>query len=103
MLLLVRTLGYQTLNDMCEKMESDEFFLWLAEYQRRPWGEERADLRAGIVASTVANFSGRSLKDNHEKSAFDFMPYYESEPEEIEPDFEYLKNFMSEKNAWQSR
>jgi hypothetical protein len=38
-----------------------------------PWGEERADLRAGIVAATIANLfrrKGRTLKPR------DFMPKF---------------------------
>lgn len=36
-------------------MSMAEYQLWLAEYQRRPWGEEIEDLRMGTIAATVAN------------------------------------------------
>ena len=39
-----------------------------------PFGEERADLRAGIVAATTANV-WRGKKDKAFKPT-DFMPYY---------------------------
>ena len=32
-----------------------EFQEWCLYYQIEPWGEDRADLRAGIVASTLHN------------------------------------------------
>jgi|TARA_Y100000310_G_scaffold51927_1_gene47793 hypothetical protein len=32
-----------------------EFRDWVAYYQLDPWGEERADLRSGIVASVFSN------------------------------------------------
>ncbi len=56
-----------------DEVSAGEFMEWMGEYQRDPWGEERADLRAGIVASTVANVhrtKGRSYK------APDFMPKF---------------------------
>ncbi len=51
---------------------------WQAYYLVEPWGEERADLRAGIVASTVAN-----VHRDPKQAAFepaDFMPQF-AEPE----------------------
>jgi len=53
-LLLARTLG-KTLAELQAGITAEEFGLWKAEYALRPWGEYRADLRAGIVASAVAN------------------------------------------------
>lgn len=54
------------------EMSHREFVSWLAFYEVEPWGEERADLRAGIVASTVANChvsrKGKGFKPS------DFMP-----------------------------
>ena len=46
---------------------------WMSYYAMEPWGEERADLRAGIVASTVANVHrGRA----HAFRPADFMPRF---------------------------
>ena len=42
---------------------------WAAYFELEPWGEDRADLRAGIVASAIANVHGvKSVPA-------DFMPY----------------------------
>lgn len=74
-LLLARTLG-RTFHEICETVTAQEFALWLAEYAREPWGEVRSDLRAGIVASTVANFAGRQLpRDAEAKRPSDYMPF----------------------------
>ncbi len=44
-----------------------------------PWGEWRADLRAGIVASTLANVNrGKKTKAY---TAKDFMPFWQIESE----------------------
>jgi hypothetical protein len=36
-------------------MSSLEFSGWMAFYNVDPWGEERADLRAALIACTIAN------------------------------------------------
>ena len=49
----------------------------VAEYQAldnvEPWGEQRADLRMGILASTAVNMM--TGKKGKRMSATDFMPY----------------------------
>ncbi len=57
------------------RMSSAEFVMWKSYYQNNPFGEERGDIRCGIVASTIANV-------NRKKSAKpfkiqDFMPKFE--------------------------
>lgn len=57
-------------------MSSREFTEWQKFAEVEPFGEERADLRAAIIASTIANVhrgKGRALK------AKDFMPKFERE------------------------
>lgn len=85
----------RTLGELGESMTADEFGLWLALYQVDPWGEQRADLRAGIVASTVANYAGmaRSKSAGAAKPS-DFMPYIEKrETEAVEHDPDPLAHF----------
>lgn len=56
------------------RIDSREFAEWRCYYELEPWGEERADLRAGIIASTVYNIGkgkGRML------SPADFMPKFD--------------------------
>ena len=65
---------------MLAEMTSNQLSEWMAYAQLEPWGEERADLRAGIIASTQAN-SMRGKKGKPFKPQ-DFMPRYEPEDEE---------------------
>lgn len=44
--------------------------------QFEPWGESRADLRAGIIASTIANVNRRKGKKAYKP--VDFMPKFKS-------------------------
>lgn len=53
--------------------------MWLALERIDPQGEERADLRAGIIASTIANWAGKSLRDGAKQlTPVLFMPYTQS-------------------------
>ena len=65
-------------------ISSRELTEWQAFYQLEPFGEERDDLRAGIVASTVAN-TARDPKQHREPFLpRDFMPRFGDEVEEEE-------------------
>ena len=61
-----------------EEISSREFAEWLAYNRLEPWGQERADLRAAIIAATVANCNRGS--DTRPFAAKDFMPDF-SRPE----------------------
>ena len=56
-----------------ECTDSDEFAEWLAFQSIDPASEERADLRAGIIASVIANMMPN--KGNRVLSPVDFMPF----------------------------
>lgn len=57
-------------------MSSREFSEWLAYCEMEPFGEERGDLRAGIVASTVANVNRDPKKRPRPFQPRDFMPEF---------------------------
>lgn len=57
-----------------------QFAEWMAYSALEPWGEERDDLRMGIVASTIAN--ANRGKNTKAYSPQDFMPAFEPETEE---------------------
>ena len=40
-----------------EELDPEEFLDWIAYYKLEPWGEERADWRAMILASESANIA----------------------------------------------
>lgn len=54
-------------------ISAEEFAEWVAFFTAEPWGEERADLRSGIIAATVANCHAQGRKQFH---AEDFMPTF---------------------------
>jgi len=58
--------------DRCDPREFDE---WAIFWRLEPWGADAEDLRAGIVAAAVANFSGNA--DGTTWAAADFMPRVE--------------------------
>lgn len=65
---------------MLGEISSRQFAEWMAYARLEPWGEERADLRAGIVASTIANANrGKGQKPYKPQQ---FMPSFEPETEE---------------------
>jgi hypothetical protein len=45
----------RTIQELRAVLSYAEFQEWCLYYQIEPWGEDRADLRAGIVASTLHN------------------------------------------------
>ena len=59
---------------MLNEMSGEQLSEWLAYARIEPWGEERADLRAGIVAATTANCH-RSSRTKAFKPD-DFMPKF---------------------------
>ncbi|EXI86092.1 MAG: hypothetical protein AW12_02174 [Candidatus Accumulibacter sp. BA-94] len=71
----------RTLQELRAALSYAEFQEWCLYYQIEPWGEDRSDLRAGIVASTVANYAGRTRAEGAEPvRPADFMPYLERPP-----------------------
>jgi hypothetical protein len=73
---------------------------WIAYAELEPWGEERADVRAAIVASTVYNcLSGRRSPRRRMK---DFMAHVSREPvsdAKIEAFKAWLRPFARPLNA----
>lgn len=53
-------------------MDSEEFGWHLADHRRELWGEERSDLRMGLL---LANWA--STKDGRQHRPAEFMPYVE--------------------------
>lgn len=57
---------------------------WEVYYHIEPWGEQRADFRAGQVCATVANYAGkRRMDDIAPAHPSDFMPSLDQEPRPI--------------------
>ncbi len=49
----------------------------MAYYELDPWGEERADLRSGIVSAVIANVHRDAKKQPKPYQPTDFMPYWQ--------------------------
>jgi hypothetical protein len=62
----------RTVRELLDGMDMPEFMRWVAYHELDPFGEERGDLRAALVASVVANVhsTGRTFKPS------DFMPRF---------------------------
>jgi len=65
---------------MLAEISSRDFAGWMAYSRLEPWGEERDDLRMGIIASTIAN--ANRPKNRKAYTPADFMPDFEIETEE---------------------
>jgi len=65
---------------MLAEMTSLQLSEWMAYSKLEPWGEEREDLRMGIVASTIANVNRPKGKKPYKPT--DFTPTFEVESEE---------------------
>jgi len=74
--LICRTLGL-TLTDALDRIDSEEFSWWIAQYNKDPWGEYRADFRNAI--NTYWNYIPNVDKADRKKVKFssffpDFLP-----------------------------
>lgn len=73
---------------MLKRMPARLLTEWMIFYKMEPFGERRADLRAGIVAATIAN-ANRS-KGQSVFKAEDFMPKLDPDAANEPPDWETL-------------
>lgn len=64
-----------TVGELLTRISSRELAEWRAYYTMEPFGEDRADLRAGIIASTTANVFRKSGTQPYK--AQDFLPKFE--------------------------
>lgn len=63
---------------MLARLGWDQFLEWAAFAELEPFGEERADWRAGMVASVIANVN-RDPKKGRPFQPRDFMPDFSSQ------------------------
>jgi hypothetical protein len=61
-------------------MSAAEYRSWVAYYGEEPFGDVRADLRAGIVAAVIA----RTMGGNKRAKPIDFMPIVRGQRERDE-------------------
>jgi len=65
-------------------MSYDEFLNWIAYFELEPFGEERADLRSGVIAATIANVYRDPKKQKKAFEPADFMPKFEQPKQETD-------------------
>jgi len=65
-----------TVRELLTRCDSRELTEWLAYYQIEPWGEERADLRAAINTTVLANVNRG--KSQRAYKIEDFMPDFDA-------------------------
>jgi len=76
-------------------MSSAEYTLWQMEFALAPWDEMRADLRAGVVAATIANIYRDRKAHPKPFSAADYMPYAEKpKPQAAPQDIQTITSFF---------
>lgn len=66
---------------LARAMPSSLFTQWAALYDFEPWGEERADLRTGILVANVLSALGAKREAGGAFRPVDFMPYAKRERE----------------------
>lgn len=78
-----------TVGELLTRVSSYELTEWMVYYQLEPFGPERGDLNAGIVAATVANANRDPKKRKEPYRPQDFMPEFKGieagEPEAPSP------------------
>ena len=79
-----------TVRELLARIDSRELSEWQAYYGINPWGPERADLRAGVIASTTAN----CMSERGGFKPSDFVPKYGPQPEDEPKTPEQLKDTM---------
>ena len=62
-----------TVAELLERLDARELADWMAYSQIEPFGEERADFRAGIIAAVIANVNRAENAPPAEPE--DFMPF----------------------------
>lgn len=84
-----------TVRELLARIDSRELSEWMAYYNLDPWGPERADLRAGTIAATVANCHAAK---GHTFRPSDFIPQY-GKRVEVERTDEELRDLAIKANA----
>lgn len=88
---LALALGEPNPDGMLARMPYRIYREWQTYATIEPFGDERADLRAGIVASTIANCLARK-KGRPAFRPADFMPLFETKQDKTPDDlFEQVK------------
>ena len=78
-----------TVGELLSRISSRELTEWQAYYSLDPFGEDRADLRAGIIAATTANMLRAKGAKGYKPQ--DFMPRFEKPRQDWRDQLEIVK------------
>jgi hypothetical protein len=70
-----------------ERIDAREFAEWMAYYRLEPWGEERADMRMAVEASSIVNCW---IDAKHRTKPKDFL-YLRDEQDQEQQNIEAMK------------
>jgi hypothetical protein len=86
-------------SELLSRVSSAELTEWMAYFRLEPWGTEPDDIRAGIIASTVANGNRDPKRQRKPFTTEDFMPKWgacaRSEEQSPEDQFKILQQWQS--------
>jgi len=74
--------GEVDVDALLARLSSTQISEWMAYYALDPFGEERADLRAAMIMSLIANVNRDAEKKREPYTAEDFMPRFGQPPPE---------------------
>ena len=78
---IAKELCIEDVDGMLERMPLRAFLEWCAYFAVEPFGEERGDLRYGVIASVIVN----ALSKNGKATPSDFV-LFSSRPKQKSPD-----------------
>ena len=93
---LALELGEADVDGLLERLTWRQLLGWMAYYRLDPWGQERSDLRAGIVASTIANVYRGKRRPLQPK---DFMPHFGAKTPRVQTKEQVLSVLMAAAKA----
>lgn len=86
-----------TVAELLERISSSELSEWMAYYQVEPFGQERDNLHAGIIASVFANANRDRKKQKKPFTIKDFMLSFKKDKPKKSP--EQMLQFVEMLNA----
>ena len=90
---LCLALGCLHPDQLMSQLTSRQYTEWLQYYKCEPWGDQRADLRAGIISA--AQWERHRTRGEEPKTPADFMPFTQQKkqsPDEIKATLRRILN-----------
>lgn len=88
---------------MLHEMSWTQFVMWQRYYSLEPFGEERDDLRAGVIASTMANIHRDRDKHPEAFQAAEFVLKYGEPPAKPKPSIHTAEGWAARNSEFRDR